>query len=165
MGSKRINKLCKKCGFEGDDFLFVKNKNMCKKCLSIYDKKYQKTYKRIRSYDKKKAKEYYENNKEKYKEYYENNKEKYKEKEYYENNKEKIRVRRDEDRKKNPEKRKEYRRKNIIKINDKRFNINTASEEIKPIIKLCIIERDRLRTFKKLKDIKGDQDGKRKLKN
>ena len=69
-------KICSTCSEEKDLTLFVKNSNQCKKCKSLYLKKYQRANKEIIKANKKKN---YEINKEiilkDRKEYYEQNKE------------------------------------------------------------------------------------------
>jgi len=88
-------------------------------------------------------KKYYEENKEKIAEYRENNKEHCAEyqKKYNEDNKEKIA---------------EYRE-NIVIINKEAYNINTAPEEMKPILKKAIhlknLKRDLRQNMNKIKEL------------
>lgn len=69
-----MNKKCSKCGFEGDSTLFRNRRNVCKKCIAEYNKKYaeenkekiaeyQETYieekkEKMKAYQKRKRKEF-----------------------------------------------------------------------------------------------------------
>lgn len=89
-------KTCSKCGFIGDEALFVKNRNQCKKCKNEYQKKYQKENPekgKIRS------KRYREKHPEKIKEYSEK---------YRKEHSEEVKVYNIKWRKEHPEKVKEY---------------------------------------------------------
>jgi len=113
-----MKKVCIYCGIEKDEADFCKNKNSCKDCRKIYNKKYLEKNKEQQKERKKKYREenkdkiiearkiFWEKNKKRYalkhKKYYEENKEQQKEykKKYYEENKDKIRERKKIKRKK-----------------------------------------------------------------
>ena len=84
-------KVCSKCGFEGDETLFVRRYNQCKKCMSEWRKEHRRKNKeKIKDYQV----NYQKENKEKIllqkKEYHQRNKEDIlaKKKEYYQAHKE-----------------------------------------------------------------------------
>jgi uncharacterized Zn finger protein (UPF0148 family) len=106
-------KTCSKCGFVGDDELFVKGRIVCLECNKERKKEY---YESNKKYVKEKAKEYRENNREKYlissRKYYESNKYSINKvnSNYRENNREKIAKMKKEYCENNKEKIKEYHR-------------------------------------------------------
>jgi hypothetical protein len=113
-----MNKICRKCNFEGDETLFAKMENLCKECRKIYNKQYKKQYKKDRSTY---LKQYYINNKDhilsQQDQYYENNKEKILlRQKQYDDTHENIIVYRKQYRKDNVEKQKKYRQTNKVKL-------------------------------------------------
>jgi hypothetical protein len=106
-------KKCIKCNSEKDIDLFVKNRNVCKNCMSIYKQNYHQENKEI---IKEKSSKYYEERremiKEKVKKRYDDDKEKklkY-QKQYSEENKESIRNYKKKHYEKNKESIREYKR-------------------------------------------------------
>ncbi len=80
IGDHLVEKTCSKCGFVGDEALFIKGRNTCKKCLSEYDKKrYKENTEKILKSNKKWRKENPEKIKENGKKYYKEHSEKIKE--------------------------------------------------------------------------------------
>ena len=157
-------KKCSKCGevkgveeFCRDECRKDGLRPWCKTCISEY---YLNNKERI----KEQRKEYYCKNKEQFKErskeyrlenkepikqrnkkYHIKNKERRKEqhREYYRENKERLKEYYKEHRIKNKEQRKEYYLNNLYILNRIHYNVNTCSEELKPIIEALILIKNK----------------------
>lgn len=155
------NSWCKKCYIISHQ----KWRNENRKHLINYQGQQRKKNKeKIKEY----MKEYLEKNKnhiqqrrkEYYKKYSKNNKNKIKEKNkiYYVKNKESIRERiktyMDNHKEETTKQRQEYRKNCIVYINNKEISINTAPEELKPLLKIAIDSRNLIRETKN--KLKGD---------
>jgi hypothetical protein len=123
-----MTKICIKCGIEKELILFVKTKNSCKECESLYKKEYAL---RNKEKLKEKSKEYYSKNKDSIKE---REKERYNldrerkltyQKEYSEENREKIKKYKSE-----------YSRINREKIRSYKTNYQRERRKNDPIFKL-----------------------------
>ena len=128
-----MTKVCTKCGVEKVFGEFRLGHNGCKLCAQEYQKEY---YKENIDKLKKREKEYRKENSDKLKEY---------RKEYRKENIDKLKKREKEYRKENSDKLKEYqqkhRKENLIQVLEQIYNLNTCSEELKPIIELLILQR------------------------
>lgn len=155
-------KTCSKCGFCGENELFEKIGNVCKKCKKEYRKEYHLKNKEKQN---EKSKKYHESHKNeihgRQKEYRENNKEKIKKKkqEYCENNKEKIKKRVKKYLDANKEQLKENRKAYDLKNKDRIIayrKIHHAEyyeknkDKIKERVKqFCIDNKEHVRVYKK----------------
>jgi len=133
-----MNKICRKCNFEGDESLFTKRENLCKECRKLYNKQYSVQHKKDRSSY---FKQYFINNKDHILSqqdlYYENNKEKILlRQKFYDDTHENIVVYRKQYRKNNIEKQKQYRQINKVKL--KKYHNEYMKERKKndPVFKL-----------------------------